>query len=434
MLINMTLRWALLAVTIALTACGGGDGTTTDPGGVGTGGETGAAAPGEANVVLRSISYTDSGNWQYKLESQTTQDATADNLGNSARTERYTRSINGVPLTWAFGPSPENAGDLYWNGSDWLDCPLAYRTTLTPVDASGSRQFNYCDMYATGTESVTRSDISGQSMSSVIFAIQGLPGGDGFTQYADYGPSSLAVFGPATFPDGSYTENVLRTVDSFAPRYADTTENRLRAYNANIAIGGVDGANPAPVCTTLTNETIDQISTIATNLEQIIGAARGTPCIFGQNSNGNGNTLPSHEWWGPSTVEYGVLTGVDARPAGTNNYYNESPSLRVAFTGATQVTYYECLVRRGDGSIRNCFSRGVGDYAIEILGDARVMSFRNSPALFADLAIDRVLIERGSRVAAGTRERAGVQDERGFNGPATDALLRQLLITVPAPL
>lgn len=441
------IRLALLAVaTTALGACGGdganpsaGDGT----GGNGGNGGNGGSGSGDGSIVnvagvqLRSLSYTDSGNWQYKVHMQTLEDATADSNGYFARTEQYARSVEGAPQRWDFGPDPERADDLFWNGVQWRGCPLGYRTTLGSA-VSGTRQFNYCDMYATGTESIIRTDVSGLTMSSVIFDIRTQPGGDGFILFDDYGPANLGVLGTTVFPAGSERHDVIQTVDAFAPRYTDSIDNRLRVYDANIAAGGVEGSNPTPACTQLddTATTIDDISGIAVNLEQLIGSARGTPCVFSQRSNSSGTSLASHEWWEPSTIEFGELTGVDVRPVGTGNFYAETPSLRVAFTGAAQVTYYECLRTNpawsDPVSIRNCTSRGTGSYRIESLGDARLISFLDQPDVFMSLSEERILIERDGRVAAGTRERAGVRDAAGFNDIATDALFRQMLIPLPA--
>ncbi len=61
------------------------------------------------------------------------------------------------------------------------------------------------------------------------------------------------------------------------------------------------------------------------------------------------------------------------------------------------------------------------------------MFFNNTPTRFNGLSADRVLIERGGRVAEGIRERTGVQDNAGFNDEASTALLQQLLIPVPVP-
>ncbi|MFK7966749.1 MAG: hypothetical protein AB8C46_22540 [Burkholderiaceae bacterium] len=430
------LRGARLLMTsialAAIAACGGGDGST-DGGG-------GGSMQGEANVSLRSLSYTDSGNWQYRIETQTTFDATADSNGNFARTERYTRSENGAPTSWRFGPDPERANDLFYNGQTWRQCEDGYRTTIGPL-IDGTRQFNYCDMYAVGEESIIRTDISGQQMSAVIAEIRNTLGGDGFTEFSEYGPVNLGVLGSATFPEGSFKENVLRTTNAYNPRYTNEAATQVRAYNLDIANGGDARSNGSIACANLPiTATIDDIAALATNLEQIIGAARGTPCVFNPVSNSVGSSVNPHEWWGPSTIEFGELIGenVDVRPAGTGDYYKESPSLRVAFSGGTSVNYYECLVRRSVGgnpeSIRNCTLRGTGSYAIDMLGDARVMSFSNPPPPFDDLTVDRALIERDGAVYAGIIEREGVNDEVGFNGIASEALLRQLLLPVPEPI
>ncbi len=434
MLNSSTARWLMLiSLATALAACGGGS-EVIDP----DDGNGGAGSGGKANIALRSLTYTDSGNWQMKVETQTAEDATADANGNFARVEQITRSTNGTPQTWRFGTEPGDADDLYWNGSQWRSCPAGYRTTLGPVDTSGSRQFNYCDMYATGSESVVRTDVSDQTMQSIIADIRTLPGSDGLIDFSNYGPDNLAVLGAARFPANSFKEEVIRTITDFAPRYADTTGNRLRAYNANIAAGGDARTAPLPPCGQLTNSTQpDDISFVATNLEQIVGAARGTPCVFNQLSNSNGTSVSPTEWWTATSVEYGILPSRNPRAGESGTFYEQFASARLAFTGGSQVTYYECLVVTVAAGIpapvRDCIALGTGNYAIEVYGDARVMFFNNTPQRFNILNADRILIERGGRVAEGIRERTGVRDNVGFNDEASAALLQQLLIPVPVP-
>jgi len=429
-------RMARLVMTsialAAIAACGGGDDTA--------GGGGGGSTDGEANVSLRSLSFTDSGNWQYRIETQTTVDAAADASGNFARTERYTRSTNGSPTSWRFGPDPDKANDLFYNGTTWRQCEDGYRTTIGPL-VGGTRQFNYCDMYAVGEESIIETDISGQRMSAVIAEIRNSLGGDGFTEFSEYGPANLGVLGSATFPTGSFKQNVLRTTNAYNPRYTNDAAMQVRAYNADIAAGGDARVNTGIACNNIApTASIDDIAALATNLEQIVGAARGTPCVFGPRTNSVGSSLDPHEWWGPSTIEFGELIAenVDMRPAGTGDYYKESPSLRVAFSGGSGVNYYECLIRRSIGgnpeSIRNCTLKGSGTYAIDTLGDARLMSFSGTPSPFDELLVDRALIERGGAVYAGIIERTGVNDEVGFNGIGSEALLRELLLTVPQPI
>ena len=100
------------------------------------------------------------------------------------------------------------------------------------------RRLLFCDLYATGSESVIRTDISAQTMRSVMTDIQSLPGSDGFTAFADYGPQDLAVLGAVTFPEGSQRHDVVSTVDSYAPRYSTSAERLVRVYNAYISAGG----------------------------------------------------------------------------------------------------------------------------------------------------------------------------------------------------
>ena len=201
---------------------------------------------------------------------------------------------------------------------------------------------------------------------------------------------------------------------------------------AQIVAGGRPESNPD--CRPPVNAQIDDLSSEARRLDDLIASAVGQPCVFDQVTNSNGDSsLSPHEWWGPSTIEYGEQQGVDVRPFGTGDYYRPEPSLRVAFDGADTVSYWECLQRASDGSIRNCTFLASGTYSIDILGDARVMTFNNTPTQFDSLPVERVLVERDGRVAPGYRERAGVRTEIGFNDNATDALLSTLRIPVPFP-
>ncbi|MEZ5738068.1 MAG: hypothetical protein R3E68_00510 [Burkholderiaceae bacterium] len=420
---NESTRWPVLAVsTIVLAACGGG----TETG-------TGAAPVPEQSVQVRSLTYTDSGNWLYRAELQTVADATPDANGYLARYEQYARNTAGTVQTWAFGGSPAAGDETFWNGSQWRTCGLGYRTTISQLDGTGTRQFNYCDMAVTGSETVVETDVSGLLMAPVLAGIRTRTGTDGLIPFASWGPAGQQVLGSAVFTPGSRQQEVRRTVTASMPRFADSPDNKRRAYNADIAAGGSGGTSAA--CANLpTSAQIDDISYFPIRLEQIISAASGTPCFFNGVTTAAGSSLPSHEWWGPTTQEFGELQGVDYRPAGTGIYYKALPSLRVSFPGNGQrVFYYSCLQRQSDGSIRNCTVQGEGTYRIDQLGDARVMTFDGLPAVFAGLDQERVFIERDGRVAVGTREPLATRTAVGFNDEGTRALFSQLLIPVPTP-
>ena len=75
-----------------------------------------------------------------------------------------------------------------------------------------------------------------------------------------------------------------------------------------------------------------------------------------------------------------------------------------------------------------------GTYSVQTLGDARVMSFDNLPALAKRLTFDRVLVERGGAVYYGYRPvpnstRSSVR----LNLPAANALSSTLGIAPIAP-
>jgi hypothetical protein len=156
-------------------------------------------------------------------------------------------------------------------------------------------------------------------------------------------------------------------------------------------------------------------------------ANRGTPCLSGPSTDGNGNSGTRNDWWTNSTLSVGTLAGYYASlPAGTANYYTRDAHLRVAFTGANAVTYYLCQVRTG-GSTRNCDSIGSGSYSVSTLGDARVMSFTNPPALAGKLTYNRILVERAGKVYYGSVSKPVSSDGVRLNLPAANALIKQLI-------
>ena len=75
-----------------------------------------------------------------------------------------------------------------------------------------------------------------------------------------------------------------------------------------------------------------------------------------------------------------------------------------------------------------------GTYSVQTLGDARVMSFDNLPALAKRLTFDRVLVERGGAVYYGYRPVPGsTRSSVRLNLPAANALFSTLGIAPIAP-
>ena len=121
--------------------------------------------------------------------------------------------------------------------------------------------------------------------------------------------------------------------------------------------------------------------------------------------------------------------------AGTAGYYSATTSsLRVDFTGpGTAVTYYKCLLRVVDSSPGNCDAVGTGNYAITALGDGRVITFNNTPALFAKLSNHRICVERNGGVYSGYQNRSGTARYAQLNLTATNAIFTKLGVPLLVP-
>jgi hypothetical protein len=173
---------------------------------------------------------------------------------------------------------------------------------------------------------------------------------------------------------------------------------------------------------------VGTFSSPATTLDALIAVNRGTPCLVNTGTDGNGNSGARNEWWSNSTLGMGTLVSYfPSLPAGTGNYYSKNASLRYAFngTGANGVTYYLCQIRTS-GSFRNCDSIGSGSYSISTVGDARVMSFTNLPALAGKLKYNPILVERGGRVYGGYINKPATVESVRLNLDAGNALLTKL--------
>ena len=171
----------------------------------------------------------------------------------------------------------------------------------------------------------------------------------------------------------------------------------------------------------------------------MIAAKTGTPCVYGPGSFVYGGVTyssgPQNAWWGNSTVSLGKLGSAPVGSGTAPGFYSGNTYLRVAFTGGgnNPVTYYACQERFNNGSPRNCTAIGTGSYAIQTLGDGRVMTFNNSPVQAAALSYNRVFVERGGLVYFGYQSKALAKNSVRMNTTASTALLAQLGITAEDP-
>lgn len=390
--------------------------------------------PGVASATLTALRYTDADNWFMR----TLQSSDADNVPDAQNNLRYhdlrlqssstALNRNGVVSGWARAATPERAGDLHWNGSAWVECKFTDRYTSRVRDAQGRSDYQFCNNLEAGSSVRRVVDISGRSLQTVVRdMIHTFPGGAQGVAFANWGPSNLSLYGSATFPSGSALIYQTNTITQAAPNYDAQAGNVVVAYNAAVAAGGDARQNPALAC----NDPL-QYATAATvavtTLETLVARNPGRPCIYSQAGATPNFSLDPNEWWGNSTVNLGDLANTNTLPANTGNFYNTTATLRVAFAASgNRATFYRCYRRASDGSPRNCSLLGLGTWAIQTLGDGRVLGFSVQPALAQKLGYARVFVERGGRVYYGGRNPVGnVTTDIRLNMTAANAVLAQL--------
>jgi trimeric autotransporter adhesin len=388
------------------------------------------ASPPAPSASVRMLVFKDVSNYYGRWFASTAADNIPDANGLVRSYESRVEGVNGLDREWGYGSTYERRGDLHWNGAAWVDCPVGFRNTSTVRDAGGNSTYNYCDGVERGTARQASVDIAGRTLTGVVNDIRAFPGGDSGRNYSEFGPANLALLGSTTFPTGSKLLYVTNNPTSTAPGYDVQASNIVSLISAAVAAGGDarTGSNASPACASILPTTpASSYTSQATTLDALIAANRGTPCLFNPSTDGNGNSGTRNDWWSNSTLSVGTLASYyTSLPAGTANFYTRDANLRVAFTGANAVTYYLCQVRTG-GSTRNCGSIGSGNYSISNVGDARVMSFTNPPALAGKLTYSRILVERVGKVYYGFVSKPVSSDQVRLNLPAANALITQLI-------
>ena len=198
---------------------------------------------------------------------------------------------------------------------------------------------------------------------------------------------------------------------SYDARTAAEAGTRVGVYSAEVAAGG-DARVGTPSCSVPAN----QVTSLATSLEDVASRNPGHPCVFAQASFMAGAvqiTSPDpNEWWGNAAVSFGTIGNAPVNASPRTAYLSANQSLRVAFPGGSASNagnYYLCGQLWTSTSPRNCSQVGSGTYAIASLGDARVMTFAGIPAAAAPLSFDRVFVERGGQVFYGFRNKLRAQ-------------------------
>ncbi|MBT9487398.1 MAG: hypothetical protein IV093_07785 [Rubrivivax sp.] len=393
-----------------------------------------APATPEASAQLAALRFTDVNNWFMRSFRSGADDTVADAEGWVRYQEHYMSSAgnnfsaNGVAKGWAGNSNPDRAGDLHWNGSDWVTCDPAQRSRNRVRDALGRHEYEFCNGREAGRGIRRAEDIAGQSLQAVLRdKIRTFPGGSGSVLYKDWGPVDLGLLGPATFPPGSLLYVQSNTTTSTAPTYDVRSSNQVLLYNANVAAGG-DVREDSQLACNDPAQTADAARTSAGTLEQVVARATGKPCVYAANGVSPDLSLDPDEWWGAGTLNLGDLANTNTLPANTGNYYTTTATLRVGFSGpGSRVTFYRCYRKTSTNGPRNCSVIGRGSYSIQTLGTARVLSFTTAPALAQRLGYARVLVERGGAVYYGFKNPVGVATTSlRLNLVAANALLAPL--------
>ena len=397
-----------------------------------------------ATATLRSLNFTNAGNWFKRTFTSTDVQNTPDSANNIRYVDHRSRStsIGGATgiANWNTGRIPARQADLHFTGTKWENCGLNGENVAGIRDASGNNLYNYCNNFEIGKTNNANFNVDGQTMASVITNVRAA----GYTNLS-VGANSAdtsTLLGTTIFPAGSVLSYHGLTSFTNALAYYPGTGNFVSQFSAAVSNGGLASSqDPKTKCNS--DEYIaGAVGTDSTSFELMMASMTGTPCIYGQRSFFyNGAIYTSDlvdESWSNSTLSLGTFGN---RPEGTGTtapgFYSGNTSFRVAFKGAgTSVTYYACKQRFTDGSPRNCRVIGTGSYEIRAMGDARVMTFKSAPFEMAALTFSRIFVERGRieqgqtgfppNIFYGYQEKPIVSNTARLNLIGANALLNRL--------
>ena len=398
---------------------------------------TAPVAPPAPFILLANLTFNDASNYFVRVLSGSLAQSTPDSGNNLKYVDRRERANTGNAARWSSGSDPWRNADLNWNGSAWVGCPINFENTTSVRDAQGNSTYTYCDKRETGKSSRATFDIAGKTMAEVYAQV--LAAG-----YSNLTLGDAAVLGNATFPTAAQvhfqTTTPLTTALSYYPGGAANPagfSNVMSQFSAAVSAGGVASTQGAGVACNSSETNTNGIS--STTLEGMIASKGGTPCVYGPATFMYGGVTytsdTSNEWWANSTVSLGKVGTAPVNNGAAPGFYTSNKHLRIAFkgTGTNPVTYYACKERFTNGSVRNCTAVGTGNYSIQTLGDARVMTFTNLPVQAASLSYNRVFVERGGLVYFGYQSKPLVTNSARLNTVATTALLTQLGVTPADP-
>jgi hypothetical protein len=353
---------AVAALVLAtLAACGGG-GSSADSVPLPPPSETATAA----SYTVRDFNFVDTGNYALRYYY-------SDNVADSAGLYTYydVREAlgNGKPAVVVYSTN------RYVTASGW-HTPL---NGATPNTNTGGASSNYTYNYGyTGQSARTDSDVSGQSIASVVALAQDLSVNTSSTLN---GVSAAGLSG--TMPAGAKVRKIVNT-DLSTPVGYDPTDGTVG--NGVTSLATLVTAFPVPAAGT----------TITTSNSVTMGGLHGTA--------GCGTTVCLQE------------------------------RMRVAFGGGTSVTYYLCDVNTSTSVQSNCTVAGTGSFANSIAADGTtpIMSFSGLPSAASVQTFSRVFVQLSGKVYFGFQDKLTTSTQTRLNKVAFEALSTALGITPPS--
>lgn len=382
-----------------------------------------------AGLNMALLNYTDAANWSARVFTGSLAQATPDANNLTRFNERRTRSVSNVLAAWNYASTPQSQSNLHWTGTAWEPCGLNFESTSSLPDANGVRKTNYCNNYATSTNTRANFDISGKKMIDVYNDMQAVSTTDVVIANA------ATVLGNTTFPTGSFIRYQTTTDIMRSLAYGPGTGSLVFNYSAALAAGG-DGRTQAANTGCNLSEFQFGPGLSTTTLEGLVASYSGQPCLFNQGSlvsgpntfyeSGTQNAAFTSKVYSNNTIGIGTI-GTVATNSTPTAFYTGNKLIRLGFqgTGANAVTYYSCDQRFVNGSVRNCSVIGTGAYTITSLPDgSRVMEFSNPPA--TPFTFNRLYVERNGKVYAGFQDKKAVVKSTRLTSTAANALFAQL--------
>lgn len=384
--------------------------------------ETSNANP-SAGFSLSSLTFTDAANWFWRVNSSSIEQDTPDGNGNKKYVSRRFRSESGAVAQWGAGSSPARQSNLHWNGTSWGSCPLNFENTSSARDANGNSSYNYCDNLEKGSTARASFDVSSRPIIDVYRQIKTA----GYSNLSIGGSDNAlatSMLGSTVFPSGSTLHYQTAASLTNAVSYYPGTGDYVTQGPTGAGAGRTTATDTNAVCASNFTETP------ATSLETLIANNKGTPCVNNPVTAGSTNQLSSgdrNEGWSATALSMGTIGNAPANFSKTTatSFYTSNTKLRVAFGAPGVAKYYSCQ-QRYDGSTRNCDLIGTGGYAIQTLGDARILVFSSLPALASAQNYTTVYVERDGKVHYGYQSKPAVYKNAVLNTVAATALFQLL--------